>query len=84
MSLSYTLPRELIAQTPKEKREEARLLVLSRSTGRIRDSIFKEIVNLLGDRHLIVLNNTKVFPARLIASSDSGGKVEVLLVRERA
>lgn len=84
MNLSYSLPKELIAQVPAEKRDEARLLVLSRKTGRLRHIIFKEIVDILDERHLLVLNNTQVFPARLIGRNESGGKVEVLLVRERA
>ena len=81
--LDYTLPRAFIAQVPLEKRDEAKLLFLSRSTGQIKHLIFKDIINLLDERHLLVLNNTRVFPARLRGRNARGGKVEVLLIRER-
>lgn len=83
MDLSYALPPELIAQVPLEKREESRLLFLHRSTGEIRHLVFRDIVNLLDCRTLLVLNNTKVFPARLFGRGEGGGKVEILLVKEK-
>lgn len=60
------------------------MLYLSRQDKAIRHLVFKEIVNLLDERHLLVLNNTKVFPARLFGRGERGGKIEVLLVKERA
>lgn len=81
--LGYTLPRDSIAQVPLAKRDEAKLLFLSRASGEIKHLIFKEIINLLDERYFLVLNNTKVFPARLFGRGEMGGKVEVLLVRER-
>lgn len=61
----YNLPKELIAQVPADKRDESRLLMLNRKTGEIQESIFREIVNLLNPGDLLVLNETKVIPARI-------------------
>lgn len=78
----YPLPEELIAQFPPEKRGDSRLLLFDRKTGRISHLHFSEIVDFLGEADLLVFNDTRVIPARLLGRKESGGKVEVLLVRE--
>lgn len=79
-SYSYELDESRIAQTPAEQRQDSKLLVLERSTGNILPSRFKNIVDYLPANALIVANNTKVLPARLLGHKDSGGKVEFLLL----
>ncbi len=76
----YDLPKELIAQYPVKKRDESRLLVLYKNTGTIEHRIFKDIVEYLNPGDLLVLNNTKVLPARLIGRKETGGKVEALVL----
>jgi len=78
----YNLPKELIAKYPKEPRDSSRLMVLSRKTGEIEHKIFRQIVDYLREGDLLVLNDTKVIPARLFGEPQSGAKVEVLLVRQ--
>lgn len=80
----YELPEELIAQDPLEDRSGSRLLVLDRETGGISHHIFKEIVDYLEPGDCLVLNDTKVIPARLIGEKeDTGGRIEVLLLKRR-
>jgi len=76
----YSLPKELIAQYPSGKRDESRLLVLHRDTGKIEHRIFKDIVGYFQKGDTLVLNNTKVVPARLFGKKETGGKVEVLVL----
>ncbi len=76
----YSLPKELIAQYPSEKRDESRLLVLHRDTGKIEHRIFKDIVGYFQKGDTLVLNNTKVVPARLFGKKETGGKVEALVL----
>jgi len=77
----YHLPEELIAQYPLSKRDESRLMVLNRSTGDIQHTTFAQLPEFLSPGDLIVLNNTKVIPARLIGRKEgTGGKVEILLL----
>ncbi len=76
----YNLPEELIAQYPLKKRENARMMVLERKNQTIEHKHFYDIVDLLNPDDVLVLNNTKVFPARLIAKRNSGGEVEVFLL----
>ena len=76
----YQLPESLIAAFPSREREGSRLLVIRRASGEIIHSVFAELARFLDPGDLLVLNNTKVFPARLAGSKDSGGKVEVLLL----
>ena len=76
----YNLPKELIAQYPLKERSQARLLFVSRKDGAIRHSIFRNLCDYLRPNNLLVLNDTKVLPARLIGSRPSGGKVEVLIL----
>src|SRR2546425_3411385 len=79
----YELPAELIAQQPLAQRDASRMLVLNRADQRWVDSEFTGISQHLRPNDVLVLNNTRVFPARLIGQRDpSGGRVEVLLVRE--
>jgi S-adenosylmethionine:tRNA ribosyltransferase-isomerase len=79
--LDYELPDELIAQHPLERRDEARMLVVDRRTGALEHSRFYKLVRHLRDGDLLVLNDTRVFPARLFARKESGGKVELLMLR---
>jgi len=79
----YDLPRELIAQYPAENRDESRLMVLHRSTGKIEHKIFKEIIDYFDDQDVMVFNDTKVFPARLYGNKEkTGAEIEVFLLRE--
>ncbi len=77
----YPLPKDLIAQYPLKNREEARLLVINRSTSQIIHSVFKDIRQFLKKNDLLVLNDTKVLHCRLIGKKITGGKVEILLTR---
>lgn len=76
----YELPESLIAAFPSRERAGSRLLVIRRATGEIVHSVFAELGNFLDAGDLLVLNDTKVFPARMHGAKDSGGKVEVLLI----
>lgn len=77
----YELPPALIAQTPAEPRDRSRLLVLHRSDGSLEHRRFSEITDFLRPSDLLVLNDTRVIPARLLGRKGSGGRVEVLLLR---
>lgn len=77
----YTLPEELIAQTPAEKRENSRMMVLGTNDNTIEHKYFYDIVDLLDDSHILILNNTKVIPARLYGYKDTGAKIEVFLLK---
>ena len=79
----YELPEELIAQTPAEPRDSSRLLVYDRATGKREHRIFRDIKEYLRPGDVLVVNNTKVLPARLCAYTKNGGKVEVLLLKRR-
>ena len=78
----YHLPEELIAKFPAEPRDSSRLLVLHRDTGKIEHRIFRDIVEYLTPGDVLVINDTKVIPARLFGRLETGGKVETLLVRQ--
>src|SRR5438552_2536588 len=81
--LDYELPAHLIAQEPCAERDQARLLVLGRSGGRLAHHVFAELPELLVRGDLLVLNDTKVMPARLIGRrARTGGKWEGLFLRE--
>ena len=77
----YDLPASFIAQTPAEPRDSARLLHLDRQSGAVSHTVFSNIVDLLRADDVLVLNNTRVIPARLRARKLTGGKVEVLLLK---
>lgn len=79
--LDYELPEELIAQEPLERRDDARMLVVERAAGSFEHSRFYKLARHLRDGDLLILNDTRVFPARLFARKESGGKVELLMVR---
>jgi S-adenosylmethionine:tRNA ribosyltransferase-isomerase len=76
----FELPEKLIAQTPAETRQESRLLILDRSRDNLRESGFSSLADLLPENALLVTNNTKVLPARLIGRKATGGKVEFLML----
>lgn len=77
----YYLPEELIAQTPVEPRDSSGLLVYNRKTGEIEHRVFRDIIDYLNPGDLLVVNNTKVYPARMYAYTEFGGKVEILLLK---
>ncbi|MGL5869418.1 tRNA preQ1(34) S-adenosylmethionine ribosyltransferase-isomerase QueA [Clostridium chrysemydis] len=78
----FYLPEELIAQHPLEKRDSSRMMVLDKETGEIEHKHFKDIVEYLKEGDTLVLNNTRVMPARLIGSKENtGGKIEFLLLK---
>lgn len=80
----FDLPEELIAQDPLEDRTGSRLLVLDKNTGEVEHRIFKDIVDFLQEGDCLVLNNTKVIPARLMGvKADTGAAIEVLLLKRR-
>ena len=80
----FDLPQELIAQDPLEDRSSSRLLVLDKNTGAIEHRVFKDIVNYLRPGDCLVINDTKVIPARLFGvKKDTGAKIELLLLKRR-
>ncbi len=81
--LDYELPGELIAQQPLEHRDASRMMVVNRHSGAIIDRRFSELPELLRADDLLVLNDTRVFPARLLGRTETGGKVEIFLVADR-
>ena len=78
----YDLPEELIAQTPLEKRDSSRLLVLDRNSGAVSHKHFYDIIDHLNPGDCLVMNDSRVLPARLLGHRSSGGAVEVLLLRD--
>lgn len=79
----FDLPLNLIAQHPTKTREESRLMVVHRNTGKIEHKVFKDILDFYDDKDVMIVNNTKVFPARLYGRKEkTGAKIEVFLLRE--
>lgn len=79
----FDLPKELIATYPAKERDESRLMVIDRSTGKIEHKVFKDVLDYYNDRDVFVFNDTKVFPARLYGNKEkTGAKIEVFLLRE--
>jgi S-adenosylmethionine:tRNA ribosyltransferase-isomerase len=79
----YNLPDDLIAKFPADKRDESKLLVVDRSTGKIEHRVFRDIIDYFGEGDVLVVNNTKVFPARLYGNKEkTGAEIEVFLLRE--
>ncbi len=80
---NYKLPEELIALHPAQNRDESRLLVVNRATGKFEHKVFKDVLSYFKEDDVMVFNNTKVFPARLYGNKEkTGAKIEVFLLRE--
>ena len=78
----YNLPKELIAQTPIENRSDSKLLVMDRNTGAIEDKVFKDITSYFKSGDVLVLNDTKVLPARIFGiKEETGAHIELLLLK---
>jgi len=77
----YDLPEDLIAQTPADPRDSSRLLVYDRGSDTVRHEVFKNVTDYLNAGDVLVINNTRVLPARLCAHTENGGAVEVLLLK---
>jgi S-adenosylmethionine:tRNA ribosyltransferase-isomerase len=79
----YKLPDELISLYPAKNRDESRLMVVKKTTGEVEHRIFKDIIDYFNDKDIVVINNTKVFPARLFGNKEkTGAEIEVFLLRE--
>ena len=78
---NYELPKELIAQHPYDKRDEARLMVLDKEKQTIENKVFKDIIDYLNPGDCLVINNTKVIPARLYGKKDTGANIECLILK---
>ncbi len=79
----FNLPTELLAEYPAENRDESRLMVIDRKKGTISHKMFKDIINYFDDGDVMVINNTKVFPARMFGNKEkTGARIEVFLLRE--
>jgi S-adenosylmethionine:tRNA ribosyltransferase-isomerase len=80
---NFNLPKELVAQYPSSERDESRLMVLHRSTGKIEHKVFKDLLQYFNEGDVLIFNNTKVFAARLFGQKEkTGAKIEVFLLRE--
>ena len=80
---NFDLPEELLAKRPSQNRDESRLLVVHRDTGKIEHRQFKDLIDYFDDQDVIILNNTKVFPARMYGNKEkTGARIEVFLLRE--
>src|SRR6201990_3710479 len=79
----FDLPLNLIAQNPTKRREDSRMMVVNRKTGTMENKHFKDILDYFDDKDVFVVNNTKVFPARMYGRKEkTGAKIEVFLLRE--
>ena len=79
----FDLPLNLIAQHPAKRREDSRMMVVHRKTGQIENKHFRDIMEYFDDKDVFVVNNTKVFPARMYGRKEkTGAKIEVFLLRE--
>ena len=82
-NFNFELPKELLAEYPAENRDESRLMVIHRETGKIEHKMFKDMIDYFDEGDVMVLNNTKVFPARLYGNKEkTGARIEVFLLRE--
>ncbi len=80
---NFKLPEELLAEYPSENRDESRLMVLNREKQSIEHKTFKDLINYFDEKDVVILNNTKVFPARLFGNKEkTGARIEVFLLRE--
>ena len=80
--LDYELPEDLIAQKPAEPRDSSRLMVVDVERGKLAHHVFRDLPGFLRPEDALVLNETKVLPARLVAHKRSGGEVELLFLRD--
>jgi len=79
----FNLPKELLAEYPAKNRDESKLMIVDRATGKISHKKFKDLINYFGDGDVMILNDTKVFPARMYGNKEkTGAKIEVFLLRE--
>ncbi len=79
----FNLPKELLAEHPAKNRDESKLMIVDRATGKISHKKFKDLINYFGDGDVMILNDTKVFPARMYGNKEkTGAKIEVFLLRE--
>ncbi len=79
----YDLPKELIAQTPLKKRDSSRMMVLDKNTGKTEDKVFTDLIDYIEPGDTLVLNDTKVIPARIIGhKTDTGAVIEVLMLKD--
>ena len=82
-NFNYDLPKELLAEYPSDQRDESKLMILNRDTQKIEHKLFKDIIDYFDDGDVFVLNDTKVFPARLMGNKEkTGARIEVFLLRE--
>ena len=82
-NFNFDLDSKYIAQTPSQNRDDSRLMVVNRQTGKIEHRIFRDLLNYFSDGDVMILNNTKVFPARMYGQKEkTGAKIEVFLLRE--
>ena len=80
---NFDLPEELIAKYPSENRDDSRLMVIDRATGKIEHKMFKDVIEYVDEGDVLIMNNTKVFPARMYGNKEkTGAKIEVFLLRE--
>ncbi|NBP74675.1 MAG: tRNA preQ1(34) S-adenosylmethionine ribosyltransferase-isomerase QueA [Crocinitomicaceae bacterium] len=80
---NFDLPEELIANYPCDNRDEAKLMVIHRDTGKIEHKLFKDLINYFEEDDVMIMNNTRVFPARMYGNKEkTGAKIEVFLLRE--
>jgi S-adenosylmethionine:tRNA ribosyltransferase-isomerase len=80
---NFHLPEELVAEYPSDNRDESRLMVIHRETGKIEHKLFKDIINYFNEGDVMIMNNTRVFPARMYGNKEkTGAKIEVFLLRE--
>lgn len=79
----FELPENLVAQYPSDERDQSRLMVVDRKSGKIEHKTFRDILNYFDDGDVMIFNNTKVFPARMYGKKEkTGAKIEVFLLRE--
>ena len=80
---NFDLPEELIAEYPSENRDDSRMMVIHRDTGKFEHKLFKDVINYIDEGDVMIMNNTKVFPARMYGNKEkTGAKIEVFLLRE--
>ena len=82
-SFDFKLPEKLIAKYPAKERDESRLMVVHKDSGKIEHKVFKDLIDYFDENDTLIFNNTKVFPARLFGKKEkTGAQIEVFLLRE--